>query len=278
MRIALLENPGSGSGDADDAAALLREHGVVVDSFPLEDAGRIPAASPDRVVVAGGDGSLGRAADTAARAGVPLAVLPVGTANDFARAMELPADAGEAAALAASGRTTRALDLAWMDDRPFVNAASVGLAPAAARRATGLKRALGSAAYLVGGVRAALSAQPLPCRATCDGVVAFDGDAWQLTVACTGSFGAGSELDADPHDGELDLVAIESGSRLALALRAWGLRRGSLESQPGVRSRRGRRIDLDVPAGTDFNVDGELVQSGSSSFRVDPGAVELVVG
>ena len=82
-----------------------------------------------------------------------------------------------------------------------------------------------------------------------------------------------------PHDGELDLVAIEAGSRLALALRAWGLRRGSLESQRGVRSRRGRRIDLDVPAGTGFNVDGEVVAGGLEQLpRGRRAPFELVVG
>ncbi len=123
-----------------------------------------------------------------------------------------------------------------MDGRPFVNVASLGLAPAAAERAHGLKRVLGAAAYAVGGVRAAMAEDPIRCAARCDGREVVSGEMWQVTVACSGAFGGGSEVDADPSDGRLDLVAIEAGSRLALARRAVGLRRGTVESQHGVHS------------------------------------------
>ena len=82
-----------------------------------------------------------------------------------------------------------------------------------------------------------------------------------------------------PHDGRLDLVAIEAGSRLALARRAYGLRRGTVESQSrGPQRAAARRIELEVPAATDFNVDGEVVESGPATFEVEAAAVELVVG
>jgi len=278
MRIALLRNPDSGSGQAGDVAGLLRAAGAEVDEFGLDEADRAVAAHPDRIAVAGGDGSLGTAAAAAVGAGVPLAVVPVGTANDFARAMDLPRDPADAATVAATGKRTRRHDLGRMGDRPFVNVASLGLPPAAAERAHGLKGLLGPAAYAVGGVRAAASADPIHCLASCDGEEVFDGDAWQVTVACSGSFGAGSEVDAEPHDGRLDLVAFEAGSRLALARRAYGLRRGTVESQSGVHSFRGADISLEVPAGTGFNVDGEVVEAGPVSFGVDPEPLEVVVG
>lgn len=278
MRIALLTNPGSGSGDAGNVAELLRGHRATVESFGLDALGDALASGPERVVVAGGDGSLGPAAEAAASANVPLAVVPAGTANDFVRALQLPDTVPEAVRLAVGGVRTRRLDLARFGDRPFLNAASAGLAPAAARRARGLKPLLGAAAYAVGAVGAAVRADPIACRATCDGDLAFEGPAWQVTVACSGAFGGGSDVEADPHDGALDLVAVEAGSRLRLALRAWGLRIGRLENQGGVHSRRCGRVELDVPPGTAFNVDGEVVESGPVAFTVEPGAVELVVG
>ncbi|MGI9019886.1 MAG: diacylglycerol/lipid kinase family protein [Solirubrobacterales bacterium] len=278
MRLALLTNPGSGSGDAGEVAELLREHDATFESFDLDAVGDALASGPERIVVAGGDGSLGAAAEAAANAGVPLAVVPVGTANDFVRALELPDAVPEAVRLAVTGRRTRRLDLARIGDRPFLNAASAGLAPAAARRARGLKPLLGAAAYAVGAARAAIRTDPITCRATCDGVLVFEGRAWQVTVACSGAFGGGSGVEADPHDGALDLVVVEAGSRIRLALRAWGLRAGSLESQRGVHSRRCGRVELDVPPQTAFNVDGELIESGPAEFTVEPGAVELVVG
>jgi YegS/Rv2252/BmrU family lipid kinase len=277
-RIALLANPDSGSGDADDVASRLRSHGAEVDSFGLDEAERVASASPERIVVAGGDGSIGCAAGVAAQARLPLAVVPVGTANDFASAMGLPDDLDEACELAATGTETRPLDLARMDGRPFVNVASLGLAPAAARRAHGLKGALGPAAYAVGAIRAGVATDPTPCRVLCDGNEVFSGSAWQATVACTGAFGAGVELDASPHDGLLDVVVIEAGSRAGLMVRAYGLRRGTIGSQRGVHTARGRDAEVELDGREDFNVDGEVLASEDARFEVEAGAVEAVVG
>jgi diacylglycerol kinase (ATP) len=278
MRIMLVGNPDSGAGDAGDVAGLMRAHGADVEAVGPGEADRAIQAPPDRLVVAGGDGSIAPAADAAVRAGVPLAVVPVGTANDFARALGLPEDLEEASRIAAAGTETRPFDLGWMDGRPFVNVASLGLPPAAARKAHGLKRLLGPTAYAVGGVRAAATAHPVRCAARCDGQDVFEGNAWQVTVACSGAFGGGSDVRADPHDGLLDLVAVEAGSRAGLALRAYGLRRGTLETQKGVRSCRGSSVELDVPANTSFNVDGEIVEAGPVGFSVEAAALDVVVG
>ena len=276
-KLALLANPDSGGGDAWDAAQALRSLGAEVRSFSLADRDRALEAGIERVVVAGGDGSVGCAADVAARARVPLAVIPVGTANDFARALEIPLDPDESCELAVRGTTTRAIDLARFGSRPFVNAASAGLSPVAARSAHGLKRVLGPLAYAVGALRAGLRAAPVACRVRCDGTELFAGRAWQVTVASTGAFGGGAEVEADPHDGLLDTVVIEAGSRLSLIRRAHGLRAGRVESQPGVHTAGGRVIEVDTDGSTGFNVDGELVEAERVSITVEARAFEVVV-
>jgi diacylglycerol kinase (ATP) len=160
-----------------------------------------------------------------------------------------------------------------------VNVASLGLPAPAAARARSWKPALGPAAYFLGAAHAGLTAAPVPCRAACDGDVVHDGPAWQLTVACSGAFGAGSRLhEADPADGLLDLVAVAAGSRLRLIPLAYGLRRGRLGDRPGVRHARGRRVEVDAPPGARFNIDGELAAIGSASFTVQPDAFRLVTG
>jgi diacylglycerol kinase (ATP) len=278
LRITLLANPASGGADGFDAEAALRERGATVHAFSIQEHDVAAEVEADRVAVAGGDGSIGCAAETAARIGASLAVIPIGTANDFARALELPSDPDDACHLAVEGRVTRKLDLGRMDGRPFVNVASIGLAPVAAREAGGLKKALGPVAYAVGALRAGMGADPVDATVMCDGDELFSGPAWQITVACSGAFGAGAAVDADPGDGRLDAVAIEAGSRTALVARAWGLRAGRVESQRGVRSCRGRRIEVDAGRGAEFNVDGELVRAGVTGFSVEPAAFEVVVG
>jgi diacylglycerol kinase (ATP) len=277
-RIALLENPRSGAGDASEVVRELEATGTAVERFAISEHEAAAASNADRIVIAGGDGSIGCAAEAAVSAGVPLAVIPVGTANDFAGTLELPSELEEACRLAVEGRETRRLDLGRMDTRPFVNVASAGLAPVAAREAAGLKQALGTLAYAVGALRAALGASPIRCRVSCDGDDVFAGRAWQLTVACTGAFGAGASVDANPADGKLDVVAIEATSRLGLIRRAYGLRAARVESQRGVASGRGSEVFVDVPEGTPFNVDGEIVEAGTSRFAIEPAAFEVVVG
>ena len=256
---------------------LLEECGAQVTVCEGEEAAASSGA--DRIAVASGDGGIAPAAEAAGRAGVPLAVLPVGTANDFARGLGLPPRLEGAARLAARGTALRRLDLGRIDGRPFVNAASLGLAAVAGEAATGLKRVLGPLAYLAGALWSGLSGRPLECVAELDGEPFFAGAAWQVTVAGTGSFGAGSELGvADTGDGLLDVAVMEAGSRLRLVRYAYGLRSGRLTAQRGIRHREAAEVRLELTAPATLNVDGELVEAGPSiGFTVERRAFALVV-
>jgi diacylglycerol kinase family enzyme len=283
VRIALAANRASGGGlDPAPLEAAMREHGAEVERFGCddEDLERAAATAPDRIAVAGGDGTIGSAAAVAGRLGVPLAVIPTGTANDFARAHDLPDDPAAAAALAAAGTELRPLELGRLaDGRPFVNVASAGLASVAARQASPLKPRLGPLAYAVGAVRAAATADPLPVTIRIDGATAYEGRCWQAIVAVTGAFGGGSGVEeADPDDGVLDVVVIPAGSRIGLARRAWGLRTQAIASQGGVEHHLGRVVELDLPAGAEFNVDGEIRTGGLERVTVEARAFTLVVG
>lgn len=278
MRLALITNPESGRGRAPEAERRLRELGAEVRSFGLDERDDAAGWRPERFVVAGGDGSIGPAAEAAAEAGVPLAVVPVGTANDFARAVGLPFCFAEACRLAVTGKRTRLLELAWIEERPFVNLASAGLSPVAAEKAHGLKRVLGALAYPVGALRAGLGADPVDCRVSCDGEPLFEGSAWQVSVAVTGAFGGGAGIQADPCDGQFDVVVIEASSRARLVLHAYGLRARQVESQRGVRKGRGRIVEVRTDGRTGFNVDGERVELDRARFRVEREAFALVDG
>jgi diacylglycerol kinase (ATP) len=271
-RIALLANPRSGSGESEAVERRLHGLGAEVGRFGPDQVDGAIAFGPERLVVAGGDGSIGPAAEAAARARIPLAVAPVGTANDFARAL----DVGASCELAARGDRRRRLDLGRIDGRPFVNAASAGLSPDAASRARGLKSLLGPLSYTVGALRAGLRAEPIECAVTGDGQPAFSGRAWQVTVGLTGAFGGGSEIEADPADAMLDCVVIEARSRARLLIHAYGLRTGRVEDQRGTVAVRAHELEVTVRDGG-FNVDGELVEMHAARFTLEPAAYEVVV-
>lgn len=141
MQIEVVINCGAGSvdGDATDV-----ERGRVVQAFaPLGIEPHVRAVGgmavglsvrmaadrgADVVVVAGGDGTLGTAADALSGTGIPLGILPMGTFNHFAKDLGIPIDLARAADVIVNGRTA-AVDVAEVNGRTFVNNSSIGLYP-----------------------------------------------------------------------------------------------------------------------------------------------------
>lgn len=282
MRLALVASPDAGRR-AFDSGSCLGGHGAEVEAINRGDLANADLSGFDRLVVAGGDGSIGRAAVAAGRAGMPLAVVPTGTANNFARATGLPEEPAAACLLAARGRQTRPIELGWADEVPFVNLASAGLAPVAGRHAARWKRLLGAASYTYGAAAAAVTTPPLGCEVrSChpggDGEVVYAGDAWQVMVAVSGAFGSGIRVEPTaPADGNLDLFLIEAGPRLKLAAHAWRMRSGTLRPQPGVTHERRPAFAVELDDDAELNVDGEVLGLGSTRFRVERDGVVLVV-
>ena len=278
-RIALIVSADAGPGtDAEALASRIERDGAAVRTFRREELESVEAAEPERLVVAGGDGSMGPAAELAARLGVPLAVLPTGTANNFAAAQGIPTEIDQACRLAAVGERARPVELARAGDVPFLNLASAGLAPVAAERAVRLKRLLGPAAYTVGAAAAALTTAPVPCEVRAEGERAFEGRTWQVMIASSGAFGPGVRVEGtDTGDGALDAVVLEAGPRTELIRRGWWMKQGRIATQPGAVYARAPVLDVDVPEGTRFNVDGEVLALGPTRFTVERGAFRLVV-
>jgi len=121
-------NPGSGNaGKARDALASTGRFDIrEVEPDILE--GEIRQAvegGATRILVAGGDGTIGIGASVVAGTAVELAVLPAGTLNHFAKDMEIPVDLPEAAATAA-GTSMSLSDVAYVGDKLFLNTSSIG--------------------------------------------------------------------------------------------------------------------------------------------------------
>ena len=279
MRIALLANRGSGRRDTSgEVLEALRRHGAEVESFPVDEPEAAAASRPDRLVVASGDGNVAQVAGPAAAARIPLAVVPSGTANDFARSMGIPRDLEAAARLAARGWRTRRIDLAHTSARPFLNTAAAGLSVPALRKAEGLKPLLGPLGYPAGAVWAAARARPLSVAVACDGHELYAGPAWQVLVANTGAFGGGSDAGpADPADGLLDVIVVAAGPRWRLALHGLDLRRGRIRERPGVLRARAERVELVRSGQGLMNLDGDLVRGAGPSITLDAGVLEVVV-
>jgi diacylglycerol kinase family enzyme len=144
-RVVALMNAGAGAFNdklADEVratlVAALAQHGVTVEIRLVEGESLTGAAKRalmqakrgeiDAIVVGGGDGSVRTVAGVLAETGVPLGVLPLGTLNHFAKDLGIPLHVEEAAATIAGGYV-RVVDLAEVNDEPFINNSSIGIYP-----------------------------------------------------------------------------------------------------------------------------------------------------
>ncbi|MBJ7471824.1 MAG: hypothetical protein JHD16_11015 [Solirubrobacteraceae bacterium] len=284
VRIALVLNPRAGSiSDPDALTDSIRDRCDELTVHAIDAAAEAAATAPDRLIVAGGDGSLGTAFAAAAKADLPLGVIPAGTANDFARALDLPLSIDEAVQLVTQpSPTLRTTWGGWIDDRPFVNVASVGLAVDAAVHAEDFKARLGPAAYLVGAARAGMVGDPVRATVTFEGHDTIEGAVWQVLVGASGRFGGGSGLgEADPTRPSLTAAWVPAGSRFTLPFRALGLRSRTIERQSGVEWWHAEHFNVaaahgDKPAA--WNVDGERVEPRSKLVDFRPlGPVAVIV-
>lgn len=106
-----------------------------------------------RVLIAGGDGSVGAAASALSGTGVELAILPCGTLNHLAKDLGLPLELEEAARVAVEG-TPRSVDAATLNGRLFLNTSSVGAYVMFVRARERLERRFGyHFASLIAGAR-----------------------------------------------------------------------------------------------------------------------------
>lgn len=282
------------------AKALLAEHGValaqaVAVTRPQRLAGIIDEAlraGARRILVGGGDGTLSCAAARLVDRDVTLGVLPLGTANDFARNLGL-APTVEAACEAIIGGYVVRVDVGLANGRPFLNAASLGLATAIAKRLTKeLKQKAGVLAYPVAAAAEAWGHAPFRVRLRTEEGQTLDEEVLQLVVGNGRYHGAGNVVSPEGtlDDRRLDVYAIlspacEAGTEDTglgklrdlgtLARIALQLKKGEHVEHPQVVSLRTRGLEVFAEPVQDVNADGELVGQTPMRFGVRPAALRV---
>jgi len=266
---------------AEDGPAAMRERMA-----------RALETGPGIVVVVGGDGTIRDVAEQIGTREVPLAIVPVGTANLFAAALRIPLRPDRAARAIASA-STRRVDLAMIrfgvtsgegsEERLLTVGAGIGFdARVMAATSRESKRRIGRYAYFVAAARELLRVEPLPLQVVADGTE-LDLDAFEVLVANSGELipgGLRPALRIDPADGLLD-VFIVSGWRRRDALLGGAelvIRRTIGRSGSG-RSRRLRVRSIRVTAQPDdaVEVDGDVVGRGWFEATCLPMALTVLV-
>ncbi len=280
------------------ALAILRERcsvDVQATSQPGELDGVLQRAGSRRIVVAGGDGSLHAVVSALYRRHelehAVVGLLPMGTGNDFARSLEIPLDIEKAAHVVLSGEV-RPMDLI-VDElgEVVVNNVHVGAGAEASRRGAGIKERLGSIGvgrvnlgklgYPIGAVLSAFDEPSVHLHVELDGRVVTDVDnpVLMVSIGNGANVGGGTLLtpEADPADGQVDVMishAVGTRAKLGYVLH---LRRGEHHRRDDVQYLRGSRVTISGDAFW-ISADGEV--SGPErqrSWHVEPAAYSFVL-
>ncbi|MDP5278531.1 diacylglycerol kinase family protein [Sphingomonas sp. DG1-23] len=255
-----------------------------VDAHAVEDPARLEptlkrvlAARPELVILGGGDGTISGLVDFIKGTGAAIAVLPLGTANSFARSLGIPLDIAGAIDVIARGELRR-IDLGMIDGDYFANCAAIGLSPQIAENVpAGLKRWFGRAGYLAWAAYEFTRFHPFTL------IVGEGPEAQRLRVVevriANGRFHGGTELiDAAQVDsGEIVVQAVQGHARRRL-LRNWVngvLRRAARHEDTIDFTGKSLRIATDPPL--PISIDGEVLAHTPVTARIAAGVIDVMV-
>jgi diacylglycerol kinase (ATP) len=276
------ENSRQGRDMGDAAVEVLERGGLQLQRETCDRPGdladiiRRAADTVDLVVLGGGDGTLSSAAPALIETGVPLGILPLGTANDLAHTLGIPTDTAKAAQVIVEGELRR-IDVGEVNGTPFFNVASLGLSVTMTRELThDLKQRWGKMGYAVATVRALSHVRPFLAEIR-SGDEVHRVRTLQIAIGNGRYYGGGMavEEEADIDDGCLNLYSLEFDHLWKLALVYPAFRKGRHGMWKEVRTMSCREVEIRTARPKAVNTDGEITTQTPARFRVLRGAVSV---
>lgn len=292
MKTCVILNPNAGTALAQEQLAehLQRLPGLTIaETKEPGDARRLAAKAAhdgcDVVVAAGGDGTInevlnGLAADFGRAA---FGILPLGTANDFARTINVPADVPAAVDILLDGQREQVDLICYTGEeiRYFINASAGGFSGLVNEALTDeMKQNWGPLAYLRSAAGVLPNLTDYRTFIACDDEPEEKLQLYNMVVANARYVAGGVPIapEAQLNDGLADVVLVPAASMLELAVLGPQILLGSHLTSELVLFRRARKISVRSEPGMWFNVDGELIGNVPATFEVLPRVLKLVVG
>ncbi len=256
---------------------LLAAHAVKDPSKLNETVRQAIAEGAPMVIVGGGDGSLSGTVDDVVDRDCVFALLPLGTANSFARTLGIPLDLDGAVRTIANGKRRR-IDLGIVNGDYFANCASMGLSPMIGDTVPHkLKRYLGRFGYLVWAIWCLVRFRPFK--------LTVDNGQEKRTVWATevrianGPYHGGVELveEAEVDSGELVVQAV-TGRSMSRLIWDWVAKFFKLPGRGAAAEEfYGRRLLVDTKPRLKISIDGEVLTKTPAVVEVAQRAIEVVV-
>jgi YegS/Rv2252/BmrU family lipid kinase len=284
--VCLIVNPHAGGGRAarrlPGLEAALRARGLrfrVERTTSLEHAqelARSARAAGEVAAALGGDGLAGAVAGELRGSDVPLAVLPGGRGNDFARKLGIP-EAPEAAAAVIAAGSARTVDVAEAGGRTYLGIASAGLDSDVQVIANRTKLPLGNAVYLYGTLRVLRTWTPAHWTVTLDGE-RHEFDGYSVAVANSGMYGGGMRLvpRARLDDGRLDVVFAHASSRAHFLAGLPKVFKGTHTDDPALTFLQAAEVTFQADRPFTAFADGDPIADLPATFRVVPRALRVL--
>lgn len=272
------------------ARHLLRALGVKVEeTYAVRNPSRLPETvhgalerGCELIILGGGDGTVSSAVDSLANRDVTLGILPLGTANDFARTLEIPFSLEKACETVARGKVVD-VDLGLIGDNYYVNVASVGLGAEVTRTLSPLlKRYFGALAYPAAAAITFFRHKPFSATISFpheDYPTATFERLLQVAVGNGRFYGGGMVVapGSSLEDRVLDVYAIELGTAGDLAGVVRYFKSGEFTQSGCVSHYKTTRVRIETTPQLPVNVDGELVARTPDIFSVAPNALKVLV-
>lgn len=234
------------------------------------EAGEVP-------VVMSGDGLIGAVGGALAGSETPLGMIPAGRGNDLARLLGVPDDPEGAVAVLAAGHTRR-IDVGEANGRRFLGIASTGFDAVANQRANETTLLRGNLVYAYAGIRTLLGWKParFTVRAG-ERRIRFTG--YSVSAANGRFYGGGMMIapDADPGDGEFDVVTVGEVGKLRFLGNLPKVFKGTHVEKDEVRVFRAPRLELSASRPFPVYADGEHLTDLPASLRLLPRALSVLV-
>lgn len=233
--------------------------------------------NPKLLIVGGGDGTISHVVDHVAGTELVLALLPLGTTNNFARSLNIPLELEAAIETAATSRARR-IDLGNVNGDLFTNVAGVGLSAYTARSVTnGIKRRYGRAAYALVGLACFIRHKPF--RATIrdiKGGLQIHLETHQLIIA-NGRYHGGRLLasDASVDNRELIVFALGGRSKFSFAKHLLDFYIGRRKKVAHASYMIGRDFEIITDIRQPIELDGEVSRSTPLHATIKPKAVRI---